>query len=147
MAVLLAVTKIGVLTIAVYRSTTDLSGESTVPRKIIRRTPSAPELAQSRKRPTIGVPRRPVARSDPRSDPRLDNATTKRWGITFISDDTFRKVLTSYIVWDQPCWEIFDVDDFCEAVSGKTSELASKLLVMAVLAYGLVRTLAQQYCQ
>ena len=123
-------------------STIDPNGENTLQRKTIRRTPSAPELAQSRKRPTIGVPRHSVANSDP----RLDDATTERWGITFISDDTFRKVLTSYIVWDQPCWEIFDVDDFCEAVSGKTSALASKLLVMAVLAYGLVRTLAQQYC-
>ena len=123
-------------------STIDPNGENTLQRKTIRRTPSAPELAQSRKRPTIGVPRHSVANSDP----RLDDATTERWGITFISDDTFRKVLTSYIVWDQPCWEIFDIDDFCEAVSGKTSELASKLLVMAVLAYGLVRTLAQQYC-
>jgi hypothetical protein len=143
MVVLLSRTKIEILTTGVYSSVIYPNGENTLQRKMIRRTPSAPELAQSRKRPTIGVPRHPVARSDP----RLDNATTERWGITFISDDTFRKVLTSYIVWDQPCWEIFDIDDFCEAVSGKTSELASKLLVMAVLAYGLVRTLAQQYYQ
>ena len=125
----------------IYSSAIYPNGENTSQRKMIRRTPRAPELAQSRKRPTIGVPRHPVARSDP----RLDNATTEQWGITFISDDTFRKVLTSYIVWDQPCWEIFDIDDFCEAVSGKTSEQASKLLVVAVLAYALVRTLAQQY--
>jgi len=143
MVVLLSRTKMEILTTGVYSSAIYPSGENTLQRKMIRRTPSAPKLAQSRKRPTIGVPRHPVARSDP----RLDNATTERWGITFISDDTFRKVLTSYIVWDQPCWEIFDIDDFCEAVSGKTSELASKLLVMVVLAYGLVRTLAQQYWQ
>jgi len=82
----------------------------------------------------IAGSKHPVARSDA----RLDNATTERWGITFISDDIFRKVITSYLVWDHPCWAICDTDEFCEALSGKPSELASKLLVMVVLAYALV---------
>lgn len=113
---------------------TSLNGENTLQRKIIRRTPSVPELSQSRERPIIGLPKNSVARSDP----RLNNATTERWGITFISDDNFRKVMTSYIVWEHPCFEIFDISDFCKALSGETSELASKLLVMAVLAFALV---------
>lgn len=141
MAVLLAVTKIGVLTIDVYSSTTDLSGESTLPRKIIRRTPSAPELSQSRRRPRIESKKHPVARSDP----RLDNATTERWDITIISDDIFRKVITSYMVWDHSCWEVFDTDDFCAGLSGEPSELVSKLLVMVVLAYGLVCASIRQF--
>lgn len=103
-------------------------------RKTIRRTPSAPELAQNRRRPTIESSKHPVARSDP----RLDNATTERWGITVISDDVFRKVMTSYLVWDHPCWPVFDVDEFCEALSGKDSDLSSKLLVMVALAHALV---------
>jgi hypothetical protein len=118
----------------VYSSERFLSGENTLRRKTIRRTPSAPELAQNRRRPRIESSKRPVARSDP----RLDNATTERWGITFISDDVFRKVITSYLVWDHPCWQVFDVDEFCKAVSGHDSELASKLLVTAVLALALV---------
>lgn len=35
-------------------------------------------------------------------------------------------------------WAAFDDDDFCKALSGKASELASKLLVTAVLAFALV---------
>jgi len=101
---------------------------------MIRRTPSAPSPAQDRKRPAIDVSRRPVARGDP----RLDHATAERWGITFISDDIFRKIITSYLTWDHPCWEVFDIDEFCEALSGKPSELVSRLLVMVVVAYALV---------
>jgi hypothetical protein len=114
--------------------TTDSSGESTSSRKVIRKTPSAPDLAQSRQNPTIGPSKHPVARSDS----RLDDAKTKVWGIKFISDDDFRKVLTSYIIWDHPCWGVFDVNEFCEALSGKPSELSSRLLVFAVLAHALV---------
>jgi hypothetical protein len=114
--------------------TTDSSGESTSSRKVIRKTPSAPDLAQSRQNPTIGPSKHPVARSDS----RLDDAKTEVWGIKFISDDDFRKVLTSYIIWDHPCWGVFDVNEFCEALSGKPSELSSRLLVFAVLAYALV---------
>lgn len=113
---------------------TDRNGENTLQRKTIRRTPSAPELAQSRKRPTIEGSKHPVAKSDH----RLENATTERWGVTYISDNDFRKVMTSYLVWDHPCWAAFDDDDFCKALSGGTSELASKLLVTAVLAFALV---------
>jgi hypothetical protein len=68
----------------------------------------------------------------------LDEATTERRGIKSISDDNFRKVLTSYIVWYHPCWGVFNVNEFCKALSGKPSELASKVLVFAVLAYALV---------
>ncbi|GAB7323616.1 hypothetical protein MBLNU13_g07104t1 [Cladosporium sp. NU13] len=114
-------------------STTDRNWENTLQRKIIRRTPSAPELAQSRKRPTIEGSKHPVANIDP----RLENASTERWGITYISDNDFRKFMTSYIVWDHPCWAVFDDDDFCKALSGEASELASKLLIMAVLAFAL----------
>ncbi|KAI6808850.1 hypothetical protein KC340_g18296 [Hortaea werneckii] len=113
--------------------TTDSNGESTSRHKILRRTPSAPELAQGRGRPTIGVTKHFVARSDS----RLDEATADRWGITCVSDTTFRKVLTSYIVWDHAYWHMFDINEFCRAVSGKPSELASSLLVTAVFAYAL----------
>ena len=123
-----------------YSSEPFHNGENTLQRKTIRRTPSAPELAQSRKRPTIGVPKHPVARSDP----WLDNATTERWGITFISDDILRKVMTCYIVWDHTGWAVFDIDDFCRMLSGDPSELSSRLLVMAVLAHALVCTFARQ---
>lgn len=116
-------------------STIDPNGENTLQRKTIRRTPSAPELAQNHRRPTIESSKHPVARSDP----RLDNAATERWGITVISDDVFRKVMSSCLVWDHPCWPVFDADEFCKALSGNDSELASKLLVMTVLALALVR--------
>lgn len=46
--------------------------------------------------------------------------------------------MTSYIVWEHPCLAVFDIDDFCQALSGEASELASKLLVMSVLAFALV---------
>jgi hypothetical protein len=118
----------------VYSPAPDSNGESISRRKITRRTPSAPELTKNQKRPTIGASKYPVAQSDS----RLDEATTERWGITFISDNDFRKVLTSYVVWDHPCWGVFDINEFCKAVSGEPSELASKLLVFAVLAYALV---------
>jgi hypothetical protein len=122
------------LTLNVHSSAPDFNGGSISRRKIIRKTPSAPELTQNRKRPMIGASKHLAARSDS----RLDEATTERWSITFISDDNFRKVLTSYIVWDHPCWGVFDVNEFCKALSGKPSELASKVLVFAVLAYALV---------
>lgn len=109
-------------------------GENTSWRKIIRKTPSAIEFAQNRNPPVTGTLKHAIARTDS----RLQNATTERWGITFISDDDFRKVMTSYIVWDHPCWGVFDVDEFCKALSGKPSELASKLLVFAVLSWALV---------
>lgn len=76
-----------------------------------------------------GNSKHPVARSDS----WLDNATMERWDITFISNDDFRKAITCYIVWDHPCWGVFDVDEFCKALSGEPSELASKVLVFTVL--------------
>jgi hypothetical protein len=117
-----------------YSSVPNFNGESTSWRKITRRTPSAPEMNQNRKPPVTGTVKHPVAQSDS----RLDLATTERWGITFISDDLFRKVMTSYIIWDHPCWGVFDINEFCEALAGKPSELASRLLVFAVLTYALV---------
>jgi hypothetical protein len=126
--------KILILKSDVYSSAPDSNGESISRRKIVRRTPSAPELRGNRERPILSASKHPVARSDS----RLDSATTERWGITFISDDDYRKVLTSYLVWDHPCWGVFDINEFCKAVSGQPSELASKLLVFAVLAYALV---------
>jgi hypothetical protein len=118
----------------VHSSIPDSNGESTSQRKTIKRTPSAPELAHGRGPPVTGASKQTVAQSDS----RLDKATTERWGITFMSDDDFRKVLTSYIVWDHPCWGVFDINEFCKALSGEPSELASKLLVFAVLTYALV---------
>jgi hypothetical protein len=137
MAALSPLLKIWILKSDLYSSAPDSNGASTSRCKIARRTPSAPELVQNRKHPVISVSKHPVARSDS----RLDGAATRRWGITFISDDNFRKVLTSYIVWDHPCWGVFDINEFCKAVSGEQSELASKMLVFAVLAYALVSSL------
>jgi len=122
------------LTLNVHSSAPNFNGESTSRRKIIRRTPSAPELARDRKSPVTGASKYPVVQSDS----RLEKATTEMWGIAFISDDNFRKVLTSYIVWDHPCWGVFDINEFCRALSGKPSELSSKLLIFSVLAYALV---------
>jgi hypothetical protein len=134
MMALFLLLKIWILRSDVYSSAPDSNGESISQRKVVRRTPSAPELTENRKRTIISASRHPVARSDS----RLDEATTERWGVTFISDDTFRKVLTSYLVWDHPCWGVFDINEFCKAISGKPSELASRMLVFAVLAYALV---------
>jgi hypothetical protein len=143
MAALFPPVKIWILKPNVYSPAPNSNGASTSRCKIARRTPSAPELVQNRKHPVIGASKHPVARSDS----RLDGATTRRWGITFISDDNFRKVLTSYIVWDHPCWGTFDINEFCKAVSGEPSELASKMLVFAVLAYALVSSLPRQILQ
>lgn len=90
----------------------------------------------------VGTLKHPVAKSDS----RLDNATTERWDIDFISDNDFRKVMTSYIVWDHPCWGVFDINEFCIALCGKPSELASRLLVVTVLAYALVGLSSTNIC-
>lgn len=72
------------------------------------------------------------------SDPRLDRVKPADWGITFLSDDQFKLIITAYLAWDHPFWAFFDADDFCEALVGKPSELSSRLLVLAVLAYASV---------
>lgn len=77
-------------------------------------------------------------RPAPKSDSRLDNVKASDWGISFVSDNDFRLILTAYFAWDYPSWGVFDVDDFCDALQGKPSELSSKLLVMAVFALAAV---------
>lgn len=74
----------------------------------------------------------------PRSDPRLDRVKAANWGITYVSDEDFRKIFTAYLIWDQPLWNVFDADEFCTALEGRPSELSSSLLVMVMFAYAAV---------
>lgn len=71
-------------------------------------------------------------------DPRLDRVKAADWNIKFLTDEELRNVLTAYFVWDHPLWGAFDTDDFCDALAGKPSELSSKLLVYAVVAWATV---------
>lgn len=72
-------------------------------------------------------------------DPRLNGARAADWGASFLTDHEFRMILTAYFVWDHQGWAVFDIDDFCGALTGASSELSSRLLVMAVVTHAAVR--------
>lgn len=72
-------------------------------------------------------------------DPRLNEASAAKWGASFLTDHEFRMLLTAYFVWDHQGWAVFDSDDFCGALTGASSELSSRLLVLAVLTQAAVR--------
>ena len=100
----------------------------------VMRSPSAPDISSIR----VPALTQNKMHFTLHSDPRLDRIKLADWDITFLSDDQFKLIITAYLAWDHPFWAFFDADDFCEALIGKPSELSSRLLVLAVLAYASV---------
>lgn len=105
---------------------------------MIRKMPSAPDLSRTPTSTPTSIRDRYSKRPVSKSDPRLDRVKTADWGITFLNDADFRKIITSYLVWEHPVWGLFNTDDFCNALAGEESDLSSKLLVYAVLAVAAV---------
>lgn len=73
-----------------------------------------------------------------RYDARLDQASANDWGIFYINDETFRNIISSYLVWDHPAWRFFDEDDFLDGLVHSSSVSCNECLVHAVIAFGSV---------
>ncbi|KAM0717551.1 hypothetical protein Q7P37_007403 [Cladosporium fusiforme] len=116
-----------------YSSTSGHSSENISRRKMLRKMQSVPNIRTAQTPMLTSIrdrsPKRPVSKSDP----RLDRVKTAHWGINFLNDADFRKIITSYLVWDHTAWGVFNTDDFCNALAGEPSDLSSRLLVFAVL--------------
>lgn len=77
----------------------------------------------------------------PLYDNRLQYVKASSWTSVVVEDRLFSRILSSFFTWDHPLWRLFDEDlFFSELVAGR-SNLCSKLLVNAILAYGCVSLL------
>jgi hypothetical protein len=105
-------------------------------RSLVRKSPSAPELRQTRGLTSVSV----LRVSTWRHDSRLDRAYARDWGVFYLEDEAFRNIICSYLVWDHQAWRFFDEDDFLEGLVHEPSISCSPALVHAVIAFGSVRT-------
>ena len=121
------------LTRSFRRSMNDPSMESTSPRGSTRRTPSDTALIIA---PSAGQNElsNDILKGN---DPRLADLKASDWDID-VPDTAFRNIFSCLFAWDHPDWPVLDEAEFINALSGRPSELGSRLLVCAALAYGAV---------
>ncbi|KAH0282575.1 hypothetical protein KCU62_g9631, partial [Aureobasidium sp. EXF-3399] len=69
-------------------------------------------------------------------DERLKHARACDWDVSYVDDQGFRNILSSYLTWDHHGHRPFDEDDFLDGLIKRPTDTCSEILVHTILAYG-----------